>query len=139
MLIFCVCFFTTMQAQDAKWTLEQTDKAKREVKLINDVIALTANQKGLLTDILLRKNRSLERLSKLSMRRRNLNVETYLTRIENVLRYGREINSNQKQQKLLGFNNAEETKELLTKKMYTEKIVHNEGLINELNLNIINE
>jgi len=133
MAVLCLCFLGKVQAQDARWTSEQTDKAKTEVELINDVITLTENQKVLLTEILLEKNRSLENTTRLSTSRRNWNVNIYLKRIEDILRYGYEINRNPNQTKL------KSNKEMLAKEVYVEKVLDNDDLRQKLNLNIIND
>ena len=139
MLIFCVCFFTTVQAQDAKWTLEQTDKAKREVELIGKVITLTENQKVLLVAIFLDKNRTLERAPRLSAKRRNWNIKNYLGRLEDVLRYGYEINRDSNQLRFKQESNAMEAEEILSEQLYNEKVLNNDKLLKVLNLNMINE
>lgn len=133
MAVLCLCFLGKVQAQDTRWTVEQTDKAKKEVELVNDIITLTENQKVLLTDIFVEKDWFLEQVSKLSTKRRNWSVNVYLTRMEDILRYGHEINRNPNQRKL------GEDKEILAKEVYVEKILNNDTLRRKLDLNIIDE
>lgn len=139
MLIFCVCFFTSMQAQDGKWTLEQTDKAKREVDFIGEVTMLTENQKVLLIDIFLDKNRTLGNATRLNAKRRNWNIKIYLGRLEDILRYGYEINRDPNQLRLKQESNTMEAQEILSEQLYNEKILNNDKLLKVLNLNMINE
>lgn len=150
MAVLCLCFLGKAQAQGARWTSEQVDKAKSEVKLIHEVITLTEDQKVLLTDILVVKDRSLERRSKLSTSRRNWNTEVFLKRIEDVVRYGREIDRNPNQPQSLKttqpqslITNQQQSlkanQELLSKEQYTEKLLNNEKLRRALGLDIIYE
>lgn len=126
--ILSLCFLGKAQAQEIQWTSEQTNKAQQEVELVNDVVTLTADQKALLTNIFLEKNKMLE-----GSLRVEWGKKVVLSRMEDILRYGMEINRHP------GQENIHQATEIMTKELYTEKILNNELLLEELNLIITEE
>lgn len=126
--ILSLCFLGKAQAQEIQWTSEQTNKAQQEVELVNDVVTLTANQKVLLTDVFLNKNQMLERGVRVEWGKKIV-----LSSVEDILRYGMQINRHP------GQENIHQATEIMTKELYTEKILNNELLLEELNLIITEE
>lgn len=127
-LVLSLCFLGKAQAQEIQWTSEQTNKAQQEVELVNDVVTLTANQKVLLTDVFLNKNQMLEKGIRVEWGKKIV-----LSRMEDVLRYGMEINRHP------GQENIHLATERLSLELYTEKILDNKPLLQELNLITTNE
>lgn len=131
--ILCLCFLSKLQAQNNQWTVEQTNKAQQDVELVSDVIKLSENQKELIKEIFLEKENFFKKDSRLSEKRRNWVIDRYLVRIEDIIRYGYEVN------RTLNQNNPKVNKELVTKEQFTQKILNNDTLIHSLGLNKVNE
>lgn len=123
-LVLSLCFFIKAQAQKAKWTQEERNQVEQEVSWINEVVPLNDPQTNLLSEILLEKNQMIAE---------NLRVEwgkkIVLSRIEDILRYGQEINRHP------GEENIDTVREILSEKEFKEKIGDNRALLEKLNLN----
>lgn len=127
-LVLSLCFFIKAQAQEAKWTQEEKNQVEQEVAWINEIIPLNDPQTNLLSEILLEKNQMIAE---------NLRVEwgkkIVLSRIEDILRYGQEINRHP------GEENIDTVQEILSEKEFEEKIGKNKELLEKLNLNSIED
>lgn len=127
-LVLSLCFFIKAQAQETKWTQEEKNQVEREVAWINEIIPLNDPQTNLLSEILLEKNQMIAE---------NLRVEwgkkIVLSRIEDILRYGQEIDRHP------DAKNNRSIKETLSKEEYEEKMGKNKELLEKLNLNSIED
>lgn len=123
-LVLSLCFSIKAQAQETKWTQEEKNQVEQEIARVHEIIPLNEQQAELLSEILLEKNQMIAE---------NLRVEwgkkIVLSQIEDILRYGQEINRH------LGEENIDTVQEILSEKEFKEKIGDNRALLEKLNLN----
>lgn len=127
-IVLSLCFLGKAQAQNVQWTTEQTNKAQQEVKLVNEVVTLTADQKTLLTDIFLEKNQMLEEGVRVEWGKK-----VVLSRVEDIIRYGKEINRHPVK------GDKQLPQEIHSKQDFEAKIHKNKELLEALNLIITEE
>lgn len=126
-LVLSLCFFIKAQAQETKWTQEEKNQVEQEITWLNKIVPLNEQQINLLNEILLEKNQMLKGV------RVEWGKKIVLSRIEDILRYGQEINRHP------GEENIDTVQEILSEKEFEEKIGKNKELLEKLNLNSIED
>lgn len=126
-LVLSLCFLIKAQAQETKWTQEEKNQVEQEITWLNKIVPLNEQQINLLNEILLEKNQMLKGV------RVEWGKKIVLSRIEDILRYGQEINRHP------GEENIDTVQEILSEKEFEEKIGKNKELLEKLNLNSIED
>lgn len=125
LFVLSLCFFTKAQAQDEGWTEAQIDQVEQEITWIDETISINQQQQSLLFPILLRKNEMLLENVRVAWQKKIV-----LDRMEDIIRYGEEINRHPEH------GSTQLPPEIYSENYFDEKVRNNQELLEKLNLNL---